>query len=400
MKILTSASRAVADLLPPEPPLPRSRPAAAQAQPVGVGRVLIVDDDPASRLLLADWLSAYGHQVSTAADGPEALLAVEREAPDAIVLDVMMPGLDGFAVCERLKSNPRTAVVPVLLLTALHERENRLRGMRAGANDFLTKPADLPDVLLRVRNAIRLRQLHREVEEKFVEVRRVQQMKDNLMQMIVHDLRTPLAGLEGFLQLLHMAVGAKLEDRPAHYLEQALQASHNLAHQIDLLLDIHRMEEGKMPVQTVPHNLTEVLNRALEPLRPLFGSRRLQLELPPESVAAVGDSALLVRVVSNLVGNAIAFTPEQTGEITVRLRSGLGAARVEVEDNGPGIELAKQEAIFEKFYQAGEYVRNRSSGLGLAFCKLALEAQGGRIGVVSQAGLGSRFWFEVPVEEL
>jgi signal transduction histidine kinase len=249
-----------------------------------------------------------------------------------------------------------------------------------------------------VRNAIRLRQLHLKLEEKFTEVTRAQELKDNLMHMIVHDLRTPLAGLEGFLQLLQMAAGAKLEDRPAHYLKQALHASHNLAHQIDLLLDIHRMEEGKMPVQVEAHNLAEVVDRALEPLRPLFGARRLHLELPAHAVPALGDAALLGRVVANLVGNAIAFTSPQEGEIAVRLRNGLGAARVEVEDNGPGIEAAKQEAIFEKFYQVGEQVRSRSSGLGLAFCKLALEAQGGRIGVVSQTGKGSRFWFEVPVE--
>ena len=307
-----------------------------------------------------------------------------------------MPGMDGFAVCQQLKSNPRTAMVPVLLLTALHEREDRMRGMRAGANDFLMKPADLPYVLLRVRNAIRMRQLHSEMEERLAEICREQQMKESLLQMIVHDLRTPLAGLEGFLQLLQMAAGAKLEDRPAHYLKQALQASHNLAHQIDLLLDIHRMEEGKMPVQAVAHNLSEVVDRALEPLRPLFGSRRLQLELPPMPVSAVGDPGLLGRVVSNLVGNAIAFTEPQQGEIAVRLRRGRNAARVEVEDNGPGIEPAKQQAIFEKFYQVGEHVRNRSSGLGLAFCKLAMEAQQGRIGVDSQTGAGSRFWFEVP----
>ena len=376
----------------------RSQPEASKAPPPppGPGRVLVVDDDAGSRAMLADWLSAYGHEVITAADGPEALRIVEQAVPDVIVLDVMMPGMDGFAVCEQLKGNPRTAVAPVLLLTALHEREDRMRGMRAGANDFLMKPADLPYVLLRVRNAIRLRQLHAEVEQKLAQLHREQQMKEGLLHMIVHDLRTPLAGLEGFLQLLQMSAGSKLEDRQGHYLKQALHASNNLSHQIDLLLDIHRMEEGKMPVQAVSHDLTAVVDRALEPLRPLFGSRRLHLELPAMPVPAVGDPSLLGRVVSNLVGNAIAFTEPQMGEIAVRLRRGPDAARVEVEDNGPGIDESKQQAIFEKFYQVGEHVRNRSSGLGLAFCKLAMEAQRGRIGVVSQSGTGSRFWFEVP----
>jgi signal transduction histidine kinase len=386
-----------ANLLPELSPAPPDAPQRLPA--TAVGRVLVVDDDPGSRSMLNDWLGAYGHQVTTAADGPEALLAVERNPPDVILLDVMMPGMDGYEVCERLKSNPRTAVIPVLLLTALHERDDRMRGMRAGANDFLHKPADLPYVLLRVRNAVRLRQLHNEVAEKFAEVCREQQMRESLLHMIVHDLRTPLAGLEGFLQLLQMSAGAKLDDRPAHYLKQALHASHNLAHQIDLLLDIHRMEEGKMPVQSVAHDIRQVVDKALEPLRPLFGSRKLRLEMPGAPTCAVGDPGLLGRVVSNLVGNAIAFTSPQEGEIAVRLRNGSAVVRVEIEDNGPGIEPAKQEAIFEKFTQVGEQVRSRSSGLGLAFCKLAIDAQHGQIGVVSQMGMGSRFWFEVPAGE-
>ncbi|HTB64068.1 MAG TPA: response regulator [Opitutales bacterium] len=375
------------------PEAPPGLPAAA------VGRVLVVDDDPGSRSMLGDWLGAYGHQVRTAADGPEALLAVEQELPDVIVMDVMMPGMDGFTVCERLKRDPKTAGIPILLLTALNERDDRMRGMRAGANDFLMKPADLPYVLLRVRNAVRLRQLHNEVKLQFAEVCREQQMRESLLHMIVHDLRTPLAGLEGFLQLLQMSAGSKLDDRPAHYLKQALHASHNLAHQIDLLLDIHRMEEGKMPVQAVAHDVRGVVDRALEPLRPLFGNRKLKLEMPQTPTPGVGDPGLLGRVLSNLVGNAIAFTSAQEGEISVRLRNGANMVRVEVEDNGSGIEPEKLEMIFEKFTQVGEQVRSRSSGLGLAFCKLAMEAQHGKIGVVSRVGLGSRFWFEVPAEE-
>jgi two-component system, sensor histidine kinase and response regulator len=360
------------------------------------GRVLVVDDDGNSRSLLADWLSAYGHQVTTASDGYEALRAVERSLPDAIVLDAMMPGMDGFMVCEKLKANPATAVVPVLLLTALHEREDRMRGMRAGANDFLLKPADLPYVLLRVRNAVRLKLLHDEVRTRFQEVCREQQFRDNLLHMIVHDLRTPLAGLEGFLQLLQMSAGPKLEERANHYLNQALRATHNLAHQVDLLLDIHRMEAGRMPVQLISHNVMEVVDKALAPLRPLFGSRQFVVEGPGLALAAVGDPGLLGRVLANLVGNAIAFTSPQEGKIALRIVPEQSRTRLEVVDNGPGIEPAHQETIFNKFHQVGSQVRDRSSGLGLAFCKLAMEAQKGRIGVVSQPGAGSRFWVELP----
>jgi len=377
------------------PPLLQAKDLSA---PVATGRVLVVEDDHVCRTLLSEWLSAYGHKVTAVTDGAAALRSVDVEVPDVILLDIMMPGLDGFAVCERLKTNPRTAAVPVLLLTALDERQDRLRGIRAGANDFLTKPVDMPDVLLRVRNAVRLNHLHREVAEKFHSICHEQHMRESLLHMIVHDLRTPLAGLEGFLQLLQMSAGTKLEERPAHYLTKALEASHKLAHQIDLLLDIHRLEQGKMSVNLAPYDLAQLVGNAVDPLRPLFGQRGLKLDLPTCSLMAVCDSSLLSRVLANIVGNAIAFTSPTDGQILIRVEQVADRARVEVADNGPGIEPSHQESIFEKFFQVEEHVRSRSSGLGLAFCKLAMDAQRGHIGVTSQPGAGSRFWFEVPVE--
>jgi len=375
-------------------PKPQSKTTAAS---IATGRILVVEDDETSRTLVADWLSAYGHIVTAVADGAEALAAVELEKPDVILLDVMMPGMDGFAVCEQLKTNPATAAIPVLFLTALDEREDRLRGIRAGANDFLTKPLDLPDVLLRVRNAVRLTHLHNEVVEKFHLICHEQYMRESLLHMIVHDLRTPLAGLDGFLQLLQMSAGAKLDERPAHYLRQALNATNKLANQIDLLLDIHRLEQGKMPVNVAPIEVGQLVRNAIEPLRPLFGARRFNLIVPDYLLIAAGDPGLLSRVLVNILGNAIAFTSPSEGEIQVRVVTLDNQVRIEVTDNGPGIPATVQEAIFEKFFQVGEQVRTRSSGLGLAFCKLAMDAQHGRIGVTSEPGTGSRFWFEVPV---
>ncbi len=317
--------------MPPSPPLTNQKSRSLNGLPEGsaplsTGRVLVVDDESGNRILMTDWLSSYGHQVTTAGSGSEALRAVEQVAPDAIVLDVKMPGMDGFTVCEKLKGDSRTAMIPILLLTSLHEREDRLRGMRAGANDFLFKPADLPDVLLRVRNAVRLSHLHAEVEAKLREISRQELLKESLLHMIVHDLRTPLAALDGFLQLLERKPNANTEDRHPYYLQQALRASHKLAQQVDLLLDIHRLEEGHMPVQAVSHDLAQVVDEAVTPLRPLFGDRHLKIECPPQPLTAVGDPGLLGRVVSNLVGNAIAFTSPMDGEIFVRVlpRPGQG----------------------------------------------------------------------------
>jgi signal transduction histidine kinase len=151
-----------------------------------------------------------------------------------------------------------------------------------------------------------------------------------------------------------------------------------------------------MPVQTEAHDLRRVVTEALQPLEALLADRQLQFERMEEPVPALADPNLMRRVVTNLVGNAISFTSPRTGRIHIRLGQDGGRARMEVADNGPGIDPDYHEAIFEKFAQADDKVRDQSSGLGLAFCKLAIEAQQGRIGVESQLGAGSRFWFEVP----
>ena len=213
-----------------------SEPAAGPREAV-TGRVLVVDDQEPNRLLLKDLLEAQGYLVTEASDGAEALQRVVDNAPDVVLLDVGMPGMDGFEVCRRLKAEPHTASIPVLLVTALSQRDQRLLGMGAGANDYITKPIDKTDLTLRVRNAIRMRQLYVEIEAQYARLEKLERLRDSLVHMIVHDLRSPLAGIRAYLDLLKMDGEGKLDAEMTQSIEEARKVAVEMTEMVSDLLD-------------------------------------------------------------------------------------------------------------------------------------------------------------------
>ena len=163
------------------------------------GRILVVDDDGPLRKSLAAMLGRRGFEVVEAASGEEALGCIRERAPDAVLLDLVMSGMSGYEVCVKLKTQPATATIPVLIVSSLSEREDRLRGMEAGADDYLVKPVDAEEVVLRVRNAIRMRALLRQSQDNAKVIKELESVRDELTQLIVRDMKTPLAGLAGFV---------------------------------------------------------------------------------------------------------------------------------------------------------------------------------------------------------
>jgi len=366
-------------------------------RPTRSGKVLVVDDDPKNRELLRNLLEAKGHSVTEAESGQKALGTVKATRPDVVLLDVMMPGMDGFEVCRRLKGNPDTAPIPVLMVTALEERSDRITGIDAGANDFLTKPVDPQDVVLRVRNAVAAKKLYDQLQESYDRLKELEVLRDNLTHMIVHDLRSPLTGIMGFMQLVQMQAGQKLDDTESQFLGKALASCSTLLEMINSLLDVNRLEEGKMPLKPARCDLRALADEAIETLGAATEGIKLRFDRPTEEVIAHCDPEVVRRIIANLLGNAIRFTPKE-GEVRLALESDPERARVSVTDSGPGIPPDYREKIFDKFGQveAREDNRKYSTGLGLTFCKLAVEAHGGRIGLVSEVGRGSTFWFELP----
>jgi signal transduction histidine kinase len=361
------------------------------------GRVLVVDDQDPNRLLLRDMLEAQGHTVIEAADGSAALERVSESAPDVVLLDIDMPGMDGFEVCRRLKAAPATASIPVLLVTALTQRDHRLLGIGAGANDYLTKPIDKSDLSLRVRNAIRLRQMYLEVEEQYRKLERLELLRDGLVHMLVHDLRSPLAGIRAYLDLLKLDGAGKLDAELTESIDGARKVAVEMTDMVSDLLDVSRMEAGKMPLEFAPADVGALAVDAVAAAG-ASGRVRVRVEAPVDQLRVACDAGIIRRVITNLVGNAVKFTPA-SGQITVIVQGDGAEVKVSVVDTGPGIPPEFHQKVFEKFGQV-EAVRHgakHSSGLGLTFCKLAVEAHGGRIGLDSKVGTGSTFWIVLPV---
>jgi len=355
--------------------------------------VLVVDDHAGNRLLLRDLLDAQGHTVVEATDGAAALQHVSDQLPDVILLDVQMPGMDGFEVCRRLKSSPASAAIPVLLVTALSAREDRLEGIRAGANDFVTKPVDTADLVLRVRNAMQTRHLHARVEAQYRNLGEMERLRDSLVHMVAHDLRSPLAGVHAILEMLQMDAELLPPDSAA-FLSDALRLTRRAADMIGDLLDVSRLEAGRLPVE---HERVDLGALTAEAVRGMYaGSVRMLCVPPPSPVVIQGDGKLLARVVTNLLDNAVKFTPKG-GTVRVAVTEDDRGCTVTVTDEGPGVPPDARAAIFDKFAQVpGVLQPRRSSGLGLTFCKLVIDAHHGTIGVDSAAGGGSAFWFVLP----
>jgi signal transduction histidine kinase len=373
--------------------------AVPEAQPAdpSAARILVVDDEPRNLLLLQDLLESRGYTVWTAPDGERGLALAQERSPDVILLDVMMPRLSGFDACRRLKADQSTSMIPVLLVTSLAAREDRMAGIGAGANDFITKPIDTGDLLLRVRNAVSTKRLHDEVTSQFRKLQELEAARDTLTHMIVHDLRSPLTGLQGYLDLLRIGVAAGSNDEVLECARDAHAVAGHLKEMISQVLDVSRLESGDMPLSPRDTDLVELLSGAVASLGPAPDGIDIIYETVGQPVVVACDRDVVTRVVANLVGNAFKFAPRR-GQVRIGLEGSNGVVRVTVSDNGPGVEPEHRKVIFEKFGQAplGRAGKARSTGLGLTFCKLAVEAHGGTIGVDSNNGGGARFWIELP----
>lgn len=360
------------------------------------GRVLVVDDEPLNRELLEISLTAAGYIVVQACDGQQALDKLATATFDAIVLDLMMPIMDGFETCQRIKSNPVHAQLPIIVVTAVSDRESRLRAIECGANDLLTKPLDLHEVELRVANAVKLKRLYDQLERNLDDVRRLQQHRDNMTNMLVHDIRSPLTAIIGFHQLLRMDIADTVAPESLEYLDVASESAAKIARMLTELLDIQRLEEGKLELRRFPVDLDALVKKTITPLHSLLDGRTVELVPVAGTCTPNIDAELVGRVVENLFSNACKYTPRMT-HIRVGVLAVTHGVEVFVGDNGPGIPAAQQDAIFERFNQgARSGARTRGCGLGLTFCRLVMAAHGGDIRVVSEVGQGAEFRLRFP----
>jgi signal transduction histidine kinase len=324
--------------------------------------------------------------------GAEALEAVASEPPDLILLDVTMPGMNGFEVCSRLQEHEEWRKIPVIFLTALTDVNDKVKGFAAGGVDYITKPFQLEEVLARVSSQLALREARRELEHTITKLHELEQLRDDLVDMIVHDMRSPLTVLLTHLQLLRMDVSGET----AKSVDDAARGARQLNDLANALLDVRRMEEGKMPLKRARVDIARIVTDVREAFAKLEPDRTIEIAVSG-SASADCDANLIRRVLENLVSNGIKHTPGGA-PLRIEVTNANGRVRVAVRDQGSGVPAAARERIFEKFGAVA--VRQdrsyHSVGLGLAFCKLAVEAHGGTIGVEDASPRGSVFAFELP----
>jgi K+-sensing histidine kinase KdpD len=359
---------------------------------------MVVDDEARDRTLLKEVLEGDGYSVVECSDGLEAIEQVQELEPDVILLDLMLPGLDGVQVCQHLSQDPKTKAIPVLLVTSHHSREARLGGISAGARDFISKPVDIPDLKVRVRNAVQIKKLFNESEDRYKKILELEKLRDGLLHMVIHDLRSPLTLIQGNLGLLELVLGDNLGSEGEDALSACTRAATKMKHMVNSLLDLSKLESGALSPDCRRIDVKESVMAARATLGRAL-SRRVRLEAPQENgeAYAVGDPDLIERVLVNLLWNGLDRS-EKDESVGVRIRGSESVVRVEVEDQGRRIPSALRETAFRKYPQAdGEpSAPDGPGGLGLAFAKLVLDAHRGRIGVEDGPERGSVFWFELP----
>jgi two-component system, sensor histidine kinase and response regulator len=366
-------------------------------------KVLVVDDNAQNRALAEATLTEEGYEVILASGGQEGLALFEREQPDCVLLDVRMPDLDGFAVCTRIRALPEGAHTPVVFLTALRDVDTFDRALRAGGDDFLTKPVRPTELIVRVQAALKLKRMSAELREHYDLVRaqrddlmRLTLQKERLTAFVVHDLKNPVASMD-----LHAQVLLADRELPQRARDAALQIRNDARGLLRLilnLLDISKSEEGKLELKPMTVDLVLLAREIVEAAEVKARAAGVTLEHAIDARTVRADADLLRRVLENLVDNALRHTPRGG---TVRLTSHATEAHTElrIADTGPGIAPEMRERIFDPFVQLdGDHrgTARAGRGLGLTFCRLAVEAHGGRISV-EDAQPGSVFIVSLPI---
>lgn len=354
--------------------------------------VLVVDDEPMALDNIEGFLFPDGYTIHFASSGVDALARLDDLHPDVILLDVMMPEMDGFEVCQIIKANDTWRHVPVILVTALSDKEDLARGLAAGADDFINKPVSGVELRARVKSMLR-------IKKQYDELQSVLRLRDDMAEMIVHDMRSPLSTIIGFCQLFMLKHQGKQDLTD---LERVIGQAQRLNSYLNDLLLLAKMDSGQLLITRTSVNINKIAHKIKENYITTAQSRNitLSLNLPTESPSLSLDRNLIERVIDNLVSNAIKYSLSQ-GEVRLEVEYTQAKfpqtqLRLRVIDQGMGIPEKKRHRIFEKFETIGSERNDISQvGLGLTFCKMVVEAHGGQIFVKANQPNGSIFTLEV-----
>lgn len=377
--------------------------------PQKIDRILVVDDSPDNCFLIQTILQEEGYEVEIAESGIVALEIIDRQPPDLLLLDVMMPGMDGYEVTRRVRDNEKLPFMPIALITAFDPNQASVaRGLDIGADEFIRKPVEVDELMARVRSLLRLKH---SVDERD----QIAQQRENFVSWMTHDLRTPLVAADRMLTLFQQGALGEMSPAMREAVVTMARSNQTLLTMVNTLLEVYRFEAGRKNLIFAPMSLADLIQEVIPELKPLTNEKGLELTftLVPdpshpnlEVGKVVGDRMELRRLVTNLLGNAIKFT--DTGSVNLRLSSAKAPktaepeqqsipwVKLEVQDTGPGIPAENLTAIFERFRQGSH--NRQGSGLGLHLSRRIVEVHKGTIHVESNPGEGSTFVVYLPTE--
>jgi signal transduction histidine kinase len=361
-------------------------------------RILIVDDDQTARITLEVLLLRENYELVFASSGQEVVANIEEIKPDVILLDVMMPGMNGFEVCAYLKGNNTWRHIPIILITALDSLNDLTHGLDTGADEFLTKPVTGPELRARVRSMLRIKEQHDELA-------RMMQLREDMARMIVHDMRNPLHMILGFSEIL-LSEDTMAEEH-LHDICRINKQAQRLEMFITDLLLLAKMEKGQVLLDRTEVDLKELVGEVGQEYRILAQASNINLnvDLPLQNSLPVSlDTSLFRRVLGNLLTNAFKYSKSDTN-VTLQLdycdtngtsQGRESKAKIMITDEGMGIAPADRNRIFD-MYEVVDSANERAkqTGLGLAFCKMVTEAHEGRIWVEGNQPQGSVFIVEI-----
>ncbi len=378
-------------------------------------RVLVVDDNLPNREVAEGHLATAGYQAIQAEGGAEALQLIEQHRPDLVLLDVLMPGMDGFETCRQIRMLPVVGDTPILFLTALGDLGTHKQALDSGADDFLTKPINRTELLIRVRSLLRIKQLGDELKNNYDVIRSqrdellaAQRQKEELTALIVHDLKNPLSSILSNAQFVLGRHQLGADERES--LTDVVSASQAMVRLVMNLLDISRSEDGALVPHVTEFDLPTLLGEVCKEMgrRLEDKDQRLAPTLSPEVRMLRGDRDLIRRVLENLIDNAYKYGPRHTtigiDVWPATMDDGAEpAVEIRVRDEGEGIPVSYRQMIFEKYGRvegrAGNAGRS-SHGLGLVFCRRAVGVHGGAIWVEDGVARGGCFCVRLPVARL
>lgn len=368
-----------------------------------VAAILVVDDTPINRNILEHLLMRQGHTVHTAENGRQALDALHAHSFDLILLDIMMPVMNGYQVLEHIQSDPTLSYIPVVVISAVDDIESAARCIELGAEDYLFKPFNPMLLNARVRSSLAKKRLYDQEQAAAAALKTANEMKSEFVALVSHELKNPITAIRGYADTMLLPALGQLS--AAH--RDCLRSIRGLTDVMITLLgdlnDISQIEAGCLRLERTPTELSDVIEAALQAIRGRIAAKRQQLiiETPASLPPVDADPTRLVQILINLISNASKYTGEEGGITISATRCESDTVEIAVRDTGIGMSREDQHRVFERFFRAAdEHTRKEpGTGLGLHITRFLVELHGGRIWFESKSNVGTSFYFTLPLAE-